>query len=177
MKRHPLGRLGRGREAASRATVLLPGLCLLGRLVWLSVVPRATALPPFATCCGTALFVKSAAGPVGLRCLTGETVRAPGDIVTNVETARLVGRLAPAALETLEVPIDVNSASAEALERLPGIGPSLARKIVESRHAEGPFADAHALERIAGIGPAIAGRIDRFLAARQSRRAVVCKGR
>lgn len=50
--------------------------------------------------------------------------------------------------------IDPNSATEEELDRLPGIGPAAARAIVESRTAEGPFADAGALTRVRGIGPA-----------------------
>ena len=35
--------------------------------------------------------------------------------------------------------IDVNSASVEELQRLPGVGPALASRIVEHRRRHGPF--------------------------------------
>jgi competence ComEA-like helix-hairpin-helix protein len=56
-------------------------------------------------------------------------------------------------------PVDVDRASAEELERLPGIGPALARRIVEERDRDGPFGSAAALERVRGIGPKLVGRL------------------
>ena len=55
--------------------------------------------------------------------------------------------------------IDPNTATEEELDRLPGIGPAAARAIVESRTAQGRFADAGALTRVRGIGPATAERL------------------
>lgn len=49
--------------------------------------------------------------------------------------------------------IDLNRASATELERLPGIGPSLAAKIVTDRDRNGPFGSPDALLRVPGIGP------------------------
>ncbi|MBL0060659.1 MAG: ComEA family DNA-binding protein [bacterium] len=53
----------------------------------------------------------------------------------------------------LKKPINVNSATAEELERLPGVGPVLASRIIEEREANGPFVSADDLERVSGIGP------------------------
>lgn len=50
-----------------------------------------------------------------------------------------------------EVPLDVNQASPEQLMRLPGIGPTLAKRIVETR-SERPFATVEELRRVKGIG-------------------------
>ena len=49
--------------------------------------------------------------------------------------------------------IDINTASAAELERLPGVGPTLARRIVESRDRDGPFNEPEELSRVKGIGP------------------------
>ena len=49
--------------------------------------------------------------------------------------------------------VDVNAADAAALERLPGVGPSLAKRIVEERQRRGPFQSPEALTRVRGIGP------------------------
>ena len=49
--------------------------------------------------------------------------------------------------------IDVDRATAAELERLPGIGPSLAAKIVAERARNGPYGGADALLRVPGIGP------------------------
>jgi competence protein ComEA len=56
-------------------------------------------------------------------------------------------------------PVNVNTASAEELQTLPGIGPALARRIVEDRAARGPFRSAEELARVFGIGPATATRL------------------
>lgn len=61
--------------------------------------------------------------------------------------------------------LNVNQATAVELERLPGIGPSLARRIVADREARGPFATVQALDRVVGIGPALVGRLGTLVTA------------
>lgn len=56
-------------------------------------------------------------------------------------------------------PIDVDRASAEELDRLPGVGPALAARIVEERTRLGPFGSMDALDRVRGIGPALTERL------------------
>jgi competence protein ComEA len=51
-------------------------------------------------------------------------------------------------------PVDINRATAEQLDALPGIGPATAQAIVEHREANGPFASVDQLEAVRGIGPA-----------------------
>jgi competence ComEA-like helix-hairpin-helix protein len=48
-------------------------------------------------------------------------------------------------------PIDLNSTSLEQLERLPGIGPSTAKAIVQFREKSGPFERVEDLLAIYGI--------------------------
>ena len=55
--------------------------------------------------------------------------------------------------------VDLNRATAKELEALPGIGPSLARAIVEDRRENGPFRGVRDLERVSGIGPATARKL------------------
>ena len=50
--------------------------------------------------------------------------------------------------------IDVNTASVEELQALPGITKARAEAIVAHRTAHGPFASAEELRRVRGIGPA-----------------------
>ena len=49
--------------------------------------------------------------------------------------------------------LDANTADAPELMQLPGIGPKLAQRIIESRDTLGPFADQDDLRRVRGIGP------------------------
>ena len=51
-------------------------------------------------------------------------------------------------------PVDINAATAEELETLPGIGPVLARRIVDYRAEHGAFASAEELLGVDGIGQA-----------------------
>lgn len=53
----------------------------------------------------------------------------------------------------LAKPVDLNSADAERLEQLPGIGPVLAERIIAYRNANGPFQSIDELENVSGIGP------------------------
>jgi competence protein ComEA len=55
--------------------------------------------------------------------------------------------------------LDPNNADVAALQQLPGIGPALAQRIVESREREGPFRTADDLLRVRGIGPVVLERI------------------
>jgi len=50
-------------------------------------------------------------------------------------------------------PVDLNRAGAEELERLPGLGPVLARCILEYREKKGNFKTVQELLRVPGIGP------------------------
>lgn len=50
--------------------------------------------------------------------------------------------------------ININTADAPELDRLPGIGPALAQEIVRYREANGPFAQIEDLLNVPGIGPA-----------------------
>ncbi len=50
------------------------------------------------------------------------------------------------------VGVDVNTASPQLLEHVSGVGPTLARRIVEHRERRGPFASRVALRAVAGLG-------------------------
>ena len=50
---------------------------------------------------------------------------------------------------------DVNTADAEALQAIVGIGPARARGIIEYRDANGPFESIEALDDVSGIGAAV----------------------
>jgi competence ComEA-like helix-hairpin-helix protein len=67
-------------------------------------------------------------------------------------------------LLTLGLPLDLNRASAPDLEAVPGIGPALARRIVEYRQVHGPFHKIDDLgEKVLGFGAKKVERIKPFL--------------
>src|SRR5262245_19206127 len=58
-------------------------------------------------------------------------------------------RASPSKTEATTAKVDINTADAETLQTLPGIGPSTAAAII----AERPFKSVSDLERVHGIGP------------------------
>jgi len=65
----------------------------------------------------------------------------------------------PAAGPPGQTPLDLNRASAAELERLPGVGPALAARIVAYRDSIGRFRAVDDLDRVRGIGPALLERL------------------
>lgn len=76
-------------------------------------------------------------------------------------TRREAGTRPRSAVDAVDAsrPVNVNTATAEELQTLPGIGPALARRIVGQRAAQGPFRSLEELEKVPGIGPATATRL------------------
>ncbi len=67
-------------------------------------------------------------------------VSAAVTVTAHAQTTKLVGV------------VNVNLATAEELELLPGIGPARAAAIIEHRKANGPFARIEDLVQVSGIG-------------------------
>jgi competence protein ComEA len=63
-------------------------------------------------------------------------------------------------MASADLHLNPNTATAPELERLPGIGPSLAQAIVEYRQSHGPFQRPEDLLQVPGIGPAKLGQIE-----------------
>ncbi|MEK7330565.1 MAG: helix-hairpin-helix domain-containing protein [Candidatus Eisenbacteria bacterium] len=77
----------------------------------------------------------------------------PGDPVAS-------GGGASAGAELREsVTLDLNRASAEELDTLPGIGPVLAARIIAHRQRHGPFGSPEELLAVRGIGPRLLARL------------------
>jgi len=77
--------------------------------------------------------------PAGLR---------DGDRVEVAAGGVLVGRMPGPALRLLRLPIDINAASVEDLQALPGIGPELASRLAAGR----PYRSIGGLAGVPGIG-------------------------
>lgn len=56
-------------------------------------------------------------------------------------------------------PINLNTATADELRSLPGVGPALARAILSDRGAAGEYASVEDLRRVPGVGPKLMARI------------------
>ena len=59
--------------------------------------------------------------------------------------------------------LDLDLAPAESLERLPRIGPSLARRIIADRDSLGPFGSLDGFQRVKGVGPAMARALSPYV--------------
>lgn len=81
--------------------------------------------------------------------------------LAHIDTTNL--RQAQASIETKKLTININTASQGTLELLPGVGPVLAKSIIDYRQKNGPFKTKEELSRIKGIGKkklqAIIGKI------------------
>lgn len=89
---------------------------------------------------------------------------APRPIGAVAFSASLAAVAALAAVQALRAPdgpapaplaIDLNAAGPEELSLLPGVGPSLAARIVEDRASRGPFRTVDDLDRVRGVGPSL----------------------
>jgi competence protein ComEA len=59
--------------------------------------------------------------------------------------------------------LDINTATEAELAQLPGVGPGLARRIVEYREANGPFATTDDLQNVSGVGPSKFAKMESYL--------------
>jgi competence protein ComEA len=76
---------------------------------------------------------------------------AGGDLVRQAAASQRAESLArPLGAEER---VDLNQAPVEELDRLPRVGPALARRIVEDRAANGPYRTLADLARVTGVGP------------------------
>lgn len=85
----------------------------------------------------------------------GRSVRA---VLCAVCLAALLGGAAPAGA-VAEGVVNVNTATAEELARLPGVGESKARAILEYRKERGAFKSVEQLREVKGIGDAALERM------------------
>lgn len=106
--------------------------------------PRSPALP------------SSAVGPEGpgLASTTGEAPSSSSGRSQGVDPG-VSRRTTPAT----DFVVDLNRANAAELDRLPGIGPVLARRIIDYRTRHGRFSRCEELLAVPGIGPRLLERL------------------
>lgn len=101
-----------------------------------------------------------------------DTAAVDGQIAAVEQARRTPGRRKPRAKEATQAEdnaarpsltvsrIDLDRATTDEIEKLPGIGPALARRITDDRDRNGAFGCLAALDAVKGIGPALLGRLD-----------------
>ena len=115
---------------------------------------RGARLLAFLLVLGTATDLYRAHFPVPAPEVTAPAARADSASATPVLPQ---GSGAPA------VRLDLNTASVQDLDRLPGIGPVLAQRIVVHRARHGRFRSVDELLAVPGIGPRLLERLRPFV--------------
>lgn len=81
------------------------------------------------------------------------TLRTEADSGQTSPDAETAAGTVPAATDAAEYfPVNINTATLEQLDTLPGIGPVLAQSIIDYREANGPFTSVLDLMNVSGIG-------------------------
>lgn len=90
--------------------------------------------------------------------LDGEQLVIPriGEHVTATTTAAVGAnpRTSQSSTTTVPLVVNLNRATIDDLDRLPGVGPATARAIIDHRTRNGPYASVDDLLAVRGIGPA-----------------------
>jgi competence protein ComEA len=112
--------------------------------------------------------------PVGSR--VADAIRAAGGVVRQADLAlvNLAAKVSDGQLLLIGIPgatsgdvgaagagglVNLNTATADALDALPGIGPVLAQRIIDWRGAHGGFSSVKDLDQVSGIGDSIYAEI------------------
>ncbi len=103
--------------------------------------------------------VWEAAGGQGTVPNASQSLNSGSKIIVASDRDVSLERMAGSDLLTLGLAIDPNRATVADLEALPGIGPVLARRIVEFREEQGPFQKVENLLEVKGMGPKILEKI------------------
>jgi len=115
------------------------------------------------------LFLAALAGAGGVVRLVRAGGEPPGAalVATTTGPSDLAAQMARVArAESLAQPlragerVNVDAAGPEELERLPGVGPQMAARIVADRNTRGSFGSLAGLDRVPGVGPATLRRLE-----------------
>ena len=124
---------------------------------WEDLLPPGAGREPVATTCITCHGLKTV---VLGRKSQAEWAKAVNDMIQRGapvfpdEIEPMVQYLSKSFPASLPKPVNVNTATAAELEKIPGMKPDVAARIVEARGKSGPFKDAAALQQAANIDKA-----------------------
>jgi competence protein ComEA len=93
------------------------------------------------------------AGAAGTPSDPDQTIASGSRVEVSPDGGYRVTAMSGAKLVTLGLPLDLNRATAQDLDAIPGLGPALAQRIVDYRTAHGPFKKIDDLLQVSGIGP------------------------
>jgi competence protein ComEA len=102
---------------------------------------------------------------IGARAPNGDTImfkRIASFLSLTTLAATLLTATPAFAAPALEGQININTATVEQLELLPGVGPAMAQKILEYRKNK-PFQETNHIVRIKGIGPKTFAKMKQYL--------------
>ena len=120
--------------------------------------PRVLNLPP-----GSRVqdAIASAGGPLASADL--DRVNLAGELRDGMQVHVARRGTSPPRLATGDPRIDINRASAEELQGLPGVGPVLAQRIIAWREAQGSFSTLADLDAVTGVGPSLLRQLEGLL--------------
>ena len=152
----------------------------------ITLQPRPTVEPPTPTPVSIKVYVAGAVNrpdvyELPVDAIVKDAVTAAGGATADADLDRInlatdladqmevyvprKGEAAPSAPSNGSAPnatgekININTASAEELDKLPGIGPSIAKAIVDYRTKNGPFKKIEDINDVKGIGDALFEKI------------------
>lgn len=141
-KGHPFAAASAGSVVYVAGAVRRPGLY--------TVAADARVNDAIARAGGFTVLADDAAVNLAQRVTDGEEIRVPrtGEILPAAARSRGASRKRRSAPPA---PVDLNAADAAALASLPGLGATLAQRIVEYRAANGPFGSLDELADVSGM--------------------------
>ncbi|MFC1936808.1 helix-hairpin-helix domain-containing protein [Chloroflexota bacterium] len=117
--------------------------------------------------------IDAAGGPLKEAVLSGLNLAAElsdGDKLLVPDQDSYIPPAAPAAApssgggeQAVSYPIDINTATLEELDSLPGIGPVKAQAIIDYRQQNGPFTIIDQIQNVSGIGPVTFEKIKEYI--------------
>ena len=161
---------------------VLVGLLAAG-IIWLSASrPRgeAVTLLPTATPGMLTVYVSGAVATPGVYSLpegsrVDTAVKAAGGLLPSAETSNINLAVVLTDGQQINIPgivdtshvnvgrVNINTATVEDLDTLPGIGPTTAQAIVDYRLQHGPFQAIQDIQNVPGVGPATYAAIQDYI--------------